>query len=191
MQCFPGSGLVCRGSGWLVPAFCLVHHYNRQSRRLNPGHSLYYIISTNCTVRAALFFQTLHTPLCSAHATSSPSPLHTDSLSSFGEVGQMNFWEASAAGYLRMSVLTRDAGLVATATLQSWLFFSLHLKGGGGRKKEVAPRSVAGLVASLYTAAAVCKCMGAQRLLLLEGQLIGLRPTFVRTSSEMKRLNQV
>lgn len=53
------------------------------------------------------------------------------------------------------------------------------------------PRSVAGLVASLYTAAAVCKCMGTQRLLLLEGQLILLTPTFMWSHSEMKRPNQV
>lgn len=52
------------------------------------------------------------------------------------------------------------------------------------------PLSVAGLVASLYTAAAVCKCMGTQRLLLLEGQLIGLSPTFMWAFTEMKRPNQ-
>lgn len=54
-------------------------------------------------------------------------------------------------------------------------------------EKEVDPRSVAGLVASLYTAAAVCKCMGTRRLLLLEGQLVRLSPTFTWVSSEMKR----
>lgn len=60
-----------------------------------------------------------------------------------------------------------------------------------GEEKEVDPRSVAGLVASLYTAAAVCKCMGAARLLLLEGQLAGLSPSFTWASLEMKRQNQV
>lgn len=50
------------------------------------------------------------------------------------------------------------------------------------------PRSLAGLVASLYTAAAVCKCMGTQRLLLFEGQLPGLSPAFMWISTEMKRL---
>lgn len=60
-----------------------------------------------------------------------------------------------------------------------------------GEEKEVDPRTVAGLVASLYTAAAVCKCMGTERLLLLERQLTGLSPTFMRAFLEMKRLNQV
>lgn len=78
--------------------------------------------------------------------------------------------------------------VIISTLLQFSFFFFLHLK---REEKEVDPRSVAGLVASLYTAAAVCKCMGTQRLLLLERQLIGLSPTFMWASSEMKRLNQV
>lgn len=84
--------------------------------------------------------------------------------------------------------------MVITATLLQFSFFFffffcfLRLK---GEEKEEDPRTVAGLVASLYTAAAVCKCMGTQRLLPLDGQLPRLSPTFVWASSEMNRLNQV
>lgn len=83
----------------------------------------------------------------------------------------MNFWETQQ----RIRTYIACARTILTSGLTWWLlthvcysfhffflfFVFLHLR---REEKEVDPRAVAGLVASLYTAAAVCKCMGTQRL---------------------------
>lgn len=160
---FIGSGLLCLGSGWLVRTVALFISGTVRSGRTGAqlGYPLYY--ASNCFICGELlafffffFSSRAQRPAAEFMRTTDSCFLFTNYfLSCWSDKLLRGVWAVSefASGF--------DLTLRVLVPLCCWFYsficFFLRPK---GREKEVDSHSVAGLVASLYTAAAaVCKCM--------------------------------